>query len=464
MNENKDHIDQLTPDLIQQYLDGKLSSEMRHKVERYLLDHPFEAEAMDGFEAVGMNHMVSDIEEMKKDLFTEEGEIKIVPTWQQYWKAAAVVTVLLVSTFLILNLGQHQINSSDEVIALNEEPSATEEVDALDEKEVVEETVATDEISSKEESQDIITTPNPKVEQQRIVEVKEDLVVIEDEAEELTESSDAPVLTKSIETSAINKEKIEVLSMVQSNDLVEKNAINDEMVEKIEDTSINDQLSGKVAGVSISKRKQDSQVNPTKEKIVKGIITSAEDGSSLPGVNVILKGTNQATISDADGNYEIKIPEGQNAIAISFIGYVNEEVEVGDRNIVDVSLYEDVSALSEVVVTTYGKARKSSSKKTTSRKQKAQPLIGLEAYNKYLQDSLVYPHQAIDNQVSGKVALELIISEIGEISNVVVKEGLGYGCDEEAVRLIKEGPEWQSAIKRGKVVQEKVKLEVVFNN
>ena|GEM_PF-1561359 len=478
MSDHKDHIDQLTPDLMQQYLDGKLSGEMQHKVERYLLDHPFEAEAMEGFEAVGMTQLGKEVEQMKKDLFTDEEEIKIVPIWQQYWKAAAVVTVLLVSTFLILNLGEHQINSSDEVIALNEEPSATEEVNALDEKEVVEETVATDEISTKEESQDIITTPNPKVEQQRIVEVKEDLVVIEDEAEELVERSealvmsDAPALSKPIETSrakAAATEKAEVLSMIESDHLAEQKAMNNQMVVKREDTNISHQLSGKVAGVAISKRKQDSQVNPAKEKIVKGTITSAEDGSALPGVNVVVSGTTTGTVTDVYGNYEIAVPEQDEvSLRYSFIGYTDEEVEVGDRRAIDAELSAVMSQLSEVVVTATGIVREKKSlgyavsKTKEVRKQSAEPIIGFEAYNTYLQDSLAYPQQAIDNQVSGKVSLELIISETGQISNVVVKEGLGYGCDEEAIRLIKEGPLWQNAIKRGNPVEGKVKIDVTF--
>ena len=473
MNKNQDHIDQLTPDLMQRYLDGKLSNDMQHKVERYLLDHPFEAEAMEGFEAVGMTQLESDVEQIKKRLFEEEKEVKIIPIWQQYWKVAAVVTLLIVSTLLILNLGDQQINSSDEELALNEVPSIVEE-EALDKKGEVTEPVATDEISAEEEAQDVIPVPSPIVDATMAME-DEEMVV--DDIKESIESSEAQTmsatsaLAKSTATSqakAINEEKVEVLSMIESDNLAKKKAMTDELVLENEDSNIADLLSGRVAGVSISNSKQDQEVIPAKEKTIKGTITSSEDGSALPGVNVILKGTNHGVISDVEGNYELTVPDGENFIAVSFIGYENEEIEVGDRDVVDVSMFADVSALSEVVVTAYAIEREKKSlgyavsKTKEVRKQRAQPLIGLEAYNKYLQDSLRYPQQAIDNQISGIVTMEITINEIGQISNIVVKEGLGYGCDEEAVRLINEGTGWQHAIKRGNPIEEKVKINVTF--
>lgn len=97
------------------------------------------------------------------------------------------------------------------------------------------------------------------------------------------------------------------------------------------------------------------------ERTVSGRVTSTEDGSSLPGVNVVIKGTTSGTVTDADGNYKLSVPAGGGALVFSFIGLQTSEVVIGDRTVVDVSLALDVTQLSEVVVTALGIERESKS-------------------------------------------------------------------------------------------------------
>ena len=90
------------------------------------------------------------------------------------------------------------------------------------------------------------------------------------------------------------------------------------------------------------------------ERSVSGKVTSQEDGTALPGVNVVVKGTTNGTVTDAEGNYRISVPSSGGSLVFSFIGLSTSEVEIGDRTTVDVSLSQDVQQLSEVVVTGYG--------------------------------------------------------------------------------------------------------------
>ena len=87
------------------------------------------------------------------------------------------------------------------------------------------------------------------------------------------------------------------------------------------------------------------------ERNITGKVTSAEDGSSLPGVNVVLKGTTTGTVTDIDGNYTLSIPSSGGTIIFSFIGLTTEEVEVGARSTIDIQMTPDVQQLSEVVIT-----------------------------------------------------------------------------------------------------------------
>ena len=90
------------------------------------------------------------------------------------------------------------------------------------------------------------------------------------------------------------------------------------------------------------------------DRNVSGKVTSAEDGSALPGVSVLLKGTTVGTVTDADGNYKITVAGSGGTLVFSFIGMTGSEVEIGDRSVVDVSLGLDVKQLSEIVVTAGG--------------------------------------------------------------------------------------------------------------
>ncbi len=86
---------------------------------------------------------------------------------------------------------------------------------------------------------------------------------------------------------------------------------------------------------------------------VTGKITSSEDNSALPGVNIVEKGTTNGTISDLDGKYSLNVSENATLI-ISYVGYVGMETSLNGRSVIDFSMEPDVTSLSEVVVIGYG--------------------------------------------------------------------------------------------------------------
>jgi TonB-linked SusC/RagA family outer membrane protein len=90
------------------------------------------------------------------------------------------------------------------------------------------------------------------------------------------------------------------------------------------------------------------------DRVVSGKVTASEDGSSLPGVNVVLKGTTNGTVTDANGSYKLTVPAEGGSLVFSFIGLQTQEVPIGDRTVVDIALGLDVQQLTEVVVTAQG--------------------------------------------------------------------------------------------------------------
>lgn len=94
------------------------------------------------------------------------------------------------------------------------------------------------------------------------------------------------------------------------------------------------------------------------EITVTGTVTSAEDGNPLPGVNVLAKGTANGTVTNINGYYTIRVSQGSTLI-FSMIGYASEEIKVGKKQVVNVVMTADASALEEeVVLTGQSKTRK----------------------------------------------------------------------------------------------------------
>jgi len=86
---------------------------------------------------------------------------------------------------------------------------------------------------------------------------------------------------------------------------------------------------------------------------VSGTVTSSDDGTPIPGVSVIVKGTTSGTTTDADGKYNVNA-ETSAVLVFSFVGYATQEVQVGSNTVLNVTLVPDVQSLQEVVVTALG--------------------------------------------------------------------------------------------------------------
>ncbi|WP_286130621.1 energy transducer TonB [Solirubrum puertoriconensis] len=90
------------------------------------------------------------------------------------------------------------------------------------------------------------------------------------------------------------------------------------------------------------------------------------------------------------------------------------------------------------------------------------PPGGMEGLMQYLGKNIKYPPLALRNQVEGKVFVNFVVGQNGEISNVTVTKGIGAGCDEEAVRVIKGMPAWTPGKQNGRAVSVSYTVPVTF--
>jgi protein TonB len=118
-------------------------------------------------------------------------------------------------------------------------------------------------------------------------------------------------------------------------------------------------------------------------------------------------------------------------------------------------------------------ARALSAKKVSNNKEEAEPLTFVEqmpeypggqmAMNTFLKQNLQYPKLASEMGISGKVYVQFTVDEQGNIGNIKILRGLGAGCDEEAIRVIKLMPKWLPGKQNGTSVKTYFTLPIIFN-
>jgi iron complex outermembrane receptor protein len=133
-----------------------------------------------------------------------------------------------------------------------------------------------------------------------------------------------------------------------------------------------------------------ASVGYAQEVTLKGTVTDAADGSSIPGVTVVIKGTTTGTVTDIDGNYSLKVKQGD-ILAFSFVGYTTQEITVADQQTLNVSLATGVKSLNELVVIGYGTVKRQDATGSVA-------TLGKEDFN---QGNIVSPQQAIVGKIPG---------------------------------------------------------------
>ena len=140
------------------------------------------------------------------------------------------------------------------------------------------------------------------------------------------------------------------------------------------------------------------------------------------------------------------------SIQVANIDVASPAQNVNDTVHLNVVMQPSKEAMNEVVVVGFG-AKKSATPKSNAKFEELEPAEGWTNFNDYIAQNLKEPEEIKDKIVSGDVELSFDISEKGEAVNITVEKSLCNKCDEEAVRLLKEGPKWKKKkTKKGKLV------------
>jgi TonB family protein len=461
-----------------------------HALEKAALSDPFLAEALEGVEQTGADDFLFDLHKLNKSVrFRTRGKKrknKGIKMWGWTVGIAASVLLIAVAGFLVVNLLKDQRQnlsmaekqeaapapeagpSADTVAIPLEEDEAAEVRDlkpaapsSADDTPIVRPRIAnkkpaaTETIAERETAPegDLVTDEpsDTKQDAQRSVEgyiASKDQTGSEDEpdaAKKEARAKEQALSDSSVESKqdpVASGEKIAAAPAFRSGDAAGRDADKDSKAKS--ELSRTGAIARSMAG---------------ELKLLKGNVISADDGSALPGVNVIIKGTNIGTITDVEGNFHLSLPADQTEIVFSSIGFESTEVAVGDKEEVDVKLESDVSQLSEVVVTGY-----SSDDFATEEVpfRFAEPEGGRSAFKTYLSKSLQYPAEAVTNGAEGKVTVRFTVEPDGKLTDFEVIKGIGYGCEEALIKLIQKGPTWKPSTKNNQPLRDQVRVRYKF--
>lgn len=415
---------------LENYLLGKLTDAEMYQLERQAQDDPFLYEALEGFEMSSNTAAnLSMLQRQLQERIAQKEHAKKVfgLTWQRLSiAAAAAVTFITAGILFWMNTFSpqagdklaSQTGKEVHVTLPNNTDTAQSQASAPDS--VVAEAPVLASVPGK------VAAPSPNASLSAKKVANESRIAANQAAEGRTAATAKP--------GELSEVAVTAYGTTQAKRNAAASVTTIEKQEMARQADVSATLAGKVNGVTV----------PDKNAVIKGKVLDKEGNLPLPGVSVKIKGTNTGVTTDANGEF-ILPAEGKNELQLAYVGYKAKNVDARAGEDVVIKLDEDSQALSEVVVTNaYGPAAVF---------RNAEPAVGLLKYADYLKASVKKPASA--PLVKGNVRVSFTVGSDGSLSNFKIVRGLTDACNAEAIRVIKEGPEWSPA-SNGKAQQRTV--------
>ena len=209
---------------------------------------------------------------------------------------------------------------------------------------------------------------------------------------------------------------------------------------------------------------------------VSGVVTDA-NRRPLSGAHVIIKGTTTGTETTAEGRYTLKNVSKNASLFVSFVGFKSVSYEITHATKLNITLQPILSELPTMGATDAYRAVKPNpampvrtppSSHTingqvfTAVEEAAVFPTGIPGLMQYVAHTLRYPAKARLAGVQGNVLVQFVVLPTGAIGLAKIKKGIGSGCDEEALRVVKQMPHWLPGKQNGKAVAMEYVLPIQF--
>lgn len=447
---------------IRRYLHNEMTSAERNAFEREMQKDPFLADAVDGLSAFPSEEIISDIQSLKTDIQNSRRSSR-----RHIWYAAASILVIVVSTFILFNIDKKAnivVTENTQQLAPKPQGEVIQEPQILQKNETEQKAIHSDKNDNNNTRSEIAASkPNDTATQSSSTKKQKKGSLFNANLTEHLKLKKSFPLAEDMQMAKNESQTQADLQQTPDQTASEEKPL-------IQTVSIRDmQKTTKAARTKNAEMQLAISDSQSKQPInVSGMVTDSQ-GNPLLGVTISLKGSGYGAITNADGKYSIPNVQDSNSLVYSFIGMETQEIPVTGNIPMNITLKNDDSSLSEVVVISYGSNPKKEltgsaagiDVSTSSTSQKAIPSDGWKAYNDYLKQQLSQPNLArTDKRVV--IRLEFEVDSAGHIGSFKILSSDNEGLNNEAIRIIQEGPVWLPAYKNSAPYPERVKLKLVF--
>ncbi|GAB3896621.1 carboxypeptidase-like regulatory domain-containing protein [Larkinella knui] len=406
MTDANRHNAPLTADDLRHYRAGTLSAAEQHRVERLLLENPLYADALEGLEVaekegVELNRASGALRERLQNRIGDQ-KIRRLPVWIP---ATAASVILAVSIGLYLRLQE------------------------------------------KPESENRVSLPAPEISASKKV-----VPPVDNPTNRPTE----PLLVKAIPPKpALATRK--VVPVLQKDSLI---------FPKDHRVAFSSKPMAAPGGFrSASEEIVVYNTTGLDHPELSGQVTD-ETNQPLAGVSVIAKNARRSSRTDSLGRFRLENVLKNDSLQITSVGFETKTVRVADLQTAKIQLNPDSKALLEVVAVGYAQQAKAQKESTSSTAKRT--ILKTDSppppanFNTYLEQNRRIPPEAKEKGISGTVRVRFQVATDGTVSQFSIVKPLGYGCDEEAIRLIREGPRWNPAFRNGQPFIQFVEQDITF--
>ena len=426
-----------TAENIEQYFSGKLLPEEMHAMEKAALDDPFLSEAMEGYVAMQQQPWQKQLHEAREKIVAKENNKNALPVIVslKWWKAAAAILIITGGIGMAYFFTRSSsVNNENTAIATLQKNMVDSNLTAPDSSL----TVAANDAAK------------------RVVVIKENNKPLIAQLKKATVSDTASItslLKKPAETEKValddnqNKAADETLAYNPSAPAVSDNT----SLPKVNRSEANGAVSANKAMVA---QNMNIELNHRFDVTVTGA-----DNTPLPFANVLVLNENVGTYADAKGRFKLVAADSILNIRIRAAGYVSQTYPIKSFTENRIVLNEQQVAAKDIVQLNNKKMP------GTMPKMKVQldtllnvePADGWSNYDAYLSNNVIPSSSILEKNIHGEVEVTFDVQSNGTVSNVNIAKSLCAACDEEALRVIKEGPQWK--VKKGKKDKGKIKVK-----
>lgn len=463
MSEENNHINFTAAD-IEKYHKGQLSAKEMHDLEKAALDDPFLADALEGYSVAGVN-ADADIAELKKRLKEKIEGAKIVSINTGSRKTfsllrVAAMIVLVAGAGLLIYQFAFNKSRNDEVAKLENkkaEPATSRDTSVrLSDTLTTGNDIATNKFSIKNSNPEALKTKPVRI----ITTVTSNNLtssgaLSDSTAYGLASTTNSPVVKAPAKTVS-ESGYIDVLSGKDQ----KKNAddiVKEEAKEKVaggrkdfeRDVVMDKKQAEGLYKISKPVADNNRALNQQRDNFFRGRVTD-NNNNPVPFANVTNTEDNAGTYADAKGYFNFLSPDTVLNVQVRSIGFNNSNVQLRNNLVSNQVIMQEDKSLNEVVISNKKPNALARSRDANMKLEEPEPEDGWGNYDTYLVNNLNVPEEIKTKQTGGKVEVSFEVDKNGEPVRIKVEKSLCAKCDQEAIRLIKQGPKWKRKAKNGR--------------